>query len=137
MKKLLIAFITSTLLASPGVINAATHYLFNDLQAQFGERILVKSLSDSGQIAGVRLDDFSYDTATIWNNSTETPLVAPNGGVSWGLGINNAGQVVGASISGESHATYWSGSTAIDLGTLGGFRSEAHDINNSGQIVGY
>ncbi|MBA3756119.1 MAG: hypothetical protein H0X02_07815, partial [Nitrosomonas sp.] len=137
MKKLLIALIISTLLSSPGTINAATHYLFNDLQAQFGERILVKSINDSGQIAGVRLDGFSYDTATIWNNSTETPLVAPNGGISWGLGINTAGQVAGASISGAYHATYWDGSTAIDLGTLGGLKSEAYGINNSGQIVGY
>src|SRR5688500_12473442 len=141
MKKLLTTLATGALLASSVATNAAPSYTFTDLQAQFGERILVKSINDSGLIAGVRLNGFNYDTASTWDNHTETSLVSPNGGISWGLGINDAGQVVGGG-SGPNpfaghHATYWSGSTATDLGTLGGLKSAAYDINNAGLIVGY
>lgn len=141
MKRLLTTLTAGALLASSVAINAASNYTFTDVQAQFGERILVTSINDSGLIAGVRLNGFDYDIASTWDNHTETSLASPNGGISWGLGINDAGQVVGGS-SGSNpfaghHATYWLGSTATDLGTLGGLRSAAYDINDAGLIVGY
>jgi probable HAF family extracellular repeat protein len=52
-------------------------------------------------------------------------------------GINNVGQVVGASNFNGSNATLWNGTTATNLGTLGGIASRANAINDSGQIVGY
>lgn len=62
------------------------------------------------------------------------------GGVSSGAsGVNNEGQVVGASTlySGAKHAYLWEGGTIYDLGTPPGFLvSSASASNNLGQVVG-
>src|ERR1019366_10425584 len=68
-----------------------------------------------------------------------TALGTLNGGAtSSAYGINNSGQIVGQSESGEGgvHAFLSSGGGMIDLGTLGGYNSYAWRINDSGQIIG-
>ncbi len=52
-------------------------------------------------------------------------------------GINNAGQVVGSSLTGtfSTQATLWNGTTATDLGNPSTF-SDAAGINNAGEVVG-
>lgn len=93
-------------------------------------------INDLGQIAygnGVR------ETAGSW--SYLQPLGSPDPGPGYAMaaGINNLGQVVGASSTTGyySAATIWNGGipTGIDDGDARG--SAATDINDSGQIVGY
>ena len=59
--------------------------------------------------------------------------------VTFAQGINDAGQVVGYSISpgGASAATLWSGGSIINLAPLPGYTSSfAYGINDAGQVVG-
>jgi probable HAF family extracellular repeat protein len=71
---------------------------------------------------------------------TFTDLGTLGGASSWPMGINNKGEIVGAShyASGNyfSHAFLYSNGVMRDLGTLGGVESFASAINDSGQIVG-
>src|SRR5271157_5076312 len=69
---------------------------------------------------------------------TVTGLTSGNS-VTFAQGINDAGQVVGYSISpgGPSAATLWSGGSIINLAPLPGYTSSfAYGINNAGQVVG-
>lgn len=66
-------------------------------------------------------------------------LGTPEGATSYATGINNLGQVVGASIQHgiKYRAFLWTAEGGIiNLGTLGGDESFAQDINESEQIIG-
>jgi probable HAF family extracellular repeat protein len=68
------------------------------------------------------------------------PLI-PEYGVSYPLGLNNKGEVVGTSDTrpggGQRHAFYWFDGEIQDLGSLPDYpEAEARGINEAGQIVG-
>jgi probable HAF family extracellular repeat protein len=74
-----------------------------------------------------------------------TELGSLGGGLSHGLGINQAGEVTGGSVTlsayANDHAFLYSNGQMTDLGTLDGGRlgtdSQGSGINNRGQVAGY
>jgi len=91
-------------------------------------------INDAGQVVGS-----IGSNAVLWNGTTVNVLDSLGGNYSSPEAINNAGQVVGTSLTGAGayHATLWNGTTATDLGTLlSGSTSFAHGINNFGHVVG-
>jgi probable HAF family extracellular repeat protein len=100
------------------------------------------AINDSGQVAGVSLSH-----AFLYDGSSMTDIgVLPGDRGSMALGMNNAGQVVGASqqnlyLDDLDRAILYSNGQLQDLNTLIPSSSftlhRATDINNLGQIVGW
>ena len=104
-----------------------------------------EGINDLDQVVG-----YSWATASgtemgfLWQNGAMTALAAVGGQnlYSRALAINDAGQIVGDSVLGDSpssadHATLWLNGTATDLGTFaGGGFSSANAINDVGAAVG-
>ncbi|MBS1788396.1 MAG: hypothetical protein JST85_11780 [Acidobacteria bacterium] len=81
-----------------------------------------------------------YDRACLWRNGALTDLGTLAGNYSYAYGINDAGQIAGASFTASdanSRAFLWNGGTIGDLGTLGGTNSQAYAISNGRYVVGY
>jgi probable HAF family extracellular repeat protein len=94
-------------------------------------------LNESGQVAGYWRSSTGQN-AFIWHEGTVTDLGNLGGNVLRVSDLNEAGQVVGQSLtaSGERHGFFWDGVQIHDLGTLGGSFSYALDVTETGRIVG-
>jgi probable HAF family extracellular repeat protein len=114
-----------------------------------GHDAFANAINDEGQVVGASQYTASSDPVLqfppphtfLWQKGTMTDLGAfPGAKISNGLGINNAGQVVGLStVRGDNdfHAALWSGGVLTDLGVFpGDTDSVANAINSRGQIVG-
>ena len=92
-------------------------------------------INDAGQVAGTsQIGQQTY--ATIWNNGVAT---AVGGAGSYGMAINNSGNVAGMLIdnNGEGRAFVIQNGTVIDLGDFGGGGwSAAYGLNDAGQAAG-
>jgi probable HAF family extracellular repeat protein len=80
--------------------------------------------------------------AVVWENGEIRELPTLQGDTrSYALGINDKGQIAGASGSCtayNTHALFWQDGRVIDIGNLGGaMNNAALDINNRGQVIGY
>jgi len=101
------------------------------------------SINTGGQIVGSYWDaSWTFLHAYLLDSQTLRVLDMLGGGKgNYALGINDSGQVVGASeISGDSvpvHPFLFDGTTMHDLQTLGGSFGEATGINARGQVVGW
>ncbi|MEO8097806.1 MAG: PEP-CTERM sorting domain-containing protein [Acidobacteriota bacterium] len=127
--------------ASGQTVGTATD-MFGNLHAVFSSGGQVSSLAinalgaainDAGQMAGTRYAN-GQAYATQWDGASSRTLSGPG---SYGMGINQAGQVAGMTSDGHAFLSSASGDVA-DLGTLaGGTWTAAYDVNNARQVAGY
>jgi probable HAF family extracellular repeat protein len=101
----------------------------------FGVVVGTTSFEGSGSVQGFR---------SVGTSITSLPgLVGDRCRISYGMGINHAGTIVGYAASptdcGDSRAVRFpaGGGSAFDLGTLGGDNGQAQAINSFGDIVGF
>src|SRR3569832_1886703 len=116
-----------------------------------GGFVQASAINNSGEVAGITV--FSTPSpathAFLYSTGVMTDLGTLGGFASFGWGINNVGQVTGASAyhpisftlaPGESytdpHAFLYSHGVLADLGTLGGSYSVGLAINDVGQVTG-
>jgi probable HAF family extracellular repeat protein len=112
-----------------------------DLGTLGGAYGLADAVNASGTVVGysypagnLQIDPFAYSQGAI----TDLGTLGGVGGFSVAKAINDAGTIVGDSITGAgaSHAFISTGGALADMGTLGGTMAFAHGINSSGTIVG-
>jgi probable HAF family extracellular repeat protein len=117
-----------------------------DSQAEF--------VNASGQVAGWSFTNTTINPATglpttdpfLWEKGTIQDLGTLGGTQNYPYGLNNRGQVIGASsLIGdpgclsfcETHPFFWDRGVLKDLGTFGGNYGFALGINDSGEVVGW
>ncbi|MCC7408110.1 MAG: DUF3466 family protein [Phycisphaeraceae bacterium] len=115
----------------------------HDLGTLGGGETHARAINELGEVAGDSKDLHGYQHAFFWSETlglVDLGTLA-NDMRSFGLDINDLGQVVGWSRSAnlsEDRAFLWTEQDGMqDIGTLGGTDSAACAINNLGQVVGY
>jgi probable HAF family extracellular repeat protein len=141
----LLALAAGTGAAPPVVTAEADCYAFTLLkEPKDGRESVAFAINTRGQVAGgVRTGDGAFH-AVLWDRDEVRELGTLGGRDAFVTAINEAGDLVGSSQTGEvdqngvdvSHAFLYRDGRMLDLGTLGGWHSHAAGINAAGQIVG-
>lgn len=117
-----------------------------DLGTLGGRYCMATGINDLGQVTGNAETSNGQSHAFFYSNGVTIDLgVGTANYGSYGLGLNNLGEVVGTSISpdgGPHYAFVYSNGLLVDLNSYVDPATkwnleEAMDINDSGQIVGY
>lgn len=117
----------------------ATHYkdgILTDLGTLGGTNSTAESVNDAGVIVGrSQIAGNTAEHAFIYDNGKMTDL-GTLGSYSAAYAINNAGQIVGSSVTagGQQNAFFYHNGVMTDLGWLGS-ASYARDVNEHGQAV--
>ena len=119
------------------------HYTVTDLGTLGGRTSSAVGISDNGQVVGWSLNTEGRQHAFLYSNGAILDLgTLSNTTDSIAFGVNNQGQVVGESFSGNnpsytgSRGFLYSNSAMQELGSLAGGNTQAFGINNAGQVVG-
>ncbi|MBV8635442.1 MAG: PEP-CTERM sorting domain-containing protein [Burkholderiaceae bacterium] len=124
-RKILANALLAAAIGIPGISHAQTTYQYIDLGNG-----AAAGINDLGQVVGQ-----SSLGATLWNDADPVALTFGTGG--YATAINNAGQIVGATVAhGIPEAALWQGSTLASLNGTGGGLTYANGINGAGEIVG-
>lgn len=141
-----------------GVIDPLTGYpesfaaLWSDgrirnLGALGGNQSFAAAINNRGQVTGLAENDvpdpFSLLGATeahafLWQRGVMRDLGTLGGPDSWGLYVNEKGQVAGFSLTSDLSVRpfLWNEREMIDLGSFGGTFGSATALNNRGQVAG-
>jgi len=108
-----------------------------------GDYNVARELNNSNEVTGTSSAADGSNHAFVWNEKTgmlDIGKLSPIDASSYGMGINDLGQVVGSSRSVTGglgdRAFVWTAEDGMrDIGSLGG-EADAYGINNSGIVVG-
>lgn len=98
-----------------------------------------RDINSSGQVTGQATYSTGQTHAFIYSGGTFTSIGDLGGHLSYGMAINDSGEVAGISFSSSAshnHAFKYTGGVTQDLGTLGGVDSYGYGINAAGHVVG-
>ena len=101
---------------------------------------IASDINDSGRVTGTSLVGAEYHAFITGPNGVGmTDLGTLDGTFTWGMGINDSGQVAGFANSGHAFITGPNGVGITDLGSGGRYSVEVThgSINDSGQMAGY
>ncbi|MCC7165074.1 MAG: DUF3466 family protein [Anaerolineae bacterium] len=123
--------------------SAKPRYTVTDLGTLGDAFSQADGINEHGQVVGKSTFASTLYHAFLWDDGTMTGLgTLPDTERSFAMEINDAGQVVGASLHidnnsvGYYSAFLWQNGGMQPLGTFGGPQSVAEAINNFGQVVG-
>jgi probable HAF family extracellular repeat protein len=96
-----------------------------------------QALNDAGQVTG-SVEQPGVTRAFLFGNGRTVYLGGLGGNFSYGLGLNEIGDVTGVSATAQGlrHAFVYSAGAMTDLGTLGGTSSIGYAINFRKQVAG-
>ena len=95
-------------------------------------------LNDGGMVVGSLFGGTGHSAGYVLFNGVSTPIVVPGALDTYAFGINNRGDVVGASdVPGTSSAFLLRDDVLTSFRAPGASFTEAHGINDAGTIVGF
>ncbi len=102
----------------------------------FGETGIPMGINDAGHITGFTFPNVGDVRGFVKDGDTYTLFDGAGAFVTYGLGINDLGQIVGNYVDGGFHSYLKEGDNYLPIEFPGAFQTEPMDLNDDGSIVG-